>query len=263
MKRYSCNQCTMTFIQQCNVLNHVRNVHTQVNCQQCGKIFFGESALKKHVKIHNVSKLHNCAMCSKQFACIYNLLLHIKLCRSEENSGAGIGGRNKAGIERRNESESDAPTKRSKVGRIMRVRLAFKGAAATYRLSLNKNDEIDGLKDSIFLMERKISKYQVCRQALKLTMAIHAVLVKANDSSIETNPAVVLNTQPFEVYAVMDIPTCLLSAYEQLISDIKLFQRNESGWVLAHINWLDLTLWELDPLRGSSYHEFPMLIKDK
>ena len=74
-----------------------------MNCQQCGKIF-GESALKKHVKIHNVPKLHNCATCSRQIGRMYNLLLHMKLCKSEENSGAGIGGRNKTGIERRNVS---------------------------------------------------------------------------------------------------------------------------------------------------------------
>ena len=109
----------------------------------------------------------------------------------------------------------------------------------------------------------RISEYHVRRQALKFTLAIHAVFVKANDSSIETNPAGVLNTQPFQVYTVTDIPTCLVSAYEQLISDIELFQRNGSGWVLPRVNSLDLTLWELDPLRGSSYHELPMWIKNK
>ena len=74
--------------------------------------FFGESALKKHVKIHNVPKLHNSATCSKQFARMYTHLLHMELCKSEENSAAGIGGRNKTGIGRRNESESDASAKR-------------------------------------------------------------------------------------------------------------------------------------------------------
>ena len=80
----------------------------------------------------------------------------------------------------------------------MRGRPAFKGATATYRLSFIQNDEIDALKDSIFAMERKISIYQVHRHTLNFTMAIHAVFVKANDSSIETNPAVALNTQPFQ-----------------------------------------------------------------
>ena len=94
-------------------------------------------------------------------------------------------------------------------------------------------------------------------------MAIHAVFVKANDPSIKTNPAVVHNTQPFQVYAVTDIPTSLVSAYEQLISDIESGSGSGSGWVLANVNSLDLTLWELDPLRGSSYHVLPMWIKDK
>ena len=104
----------------------------------------------------------------------------------------------------------------------MRVRSVLKGAAATYRFSLNQNDEIDALKDSIFAMERKISEYQVRREALKCT--IHAVFVKANDPNMETNPTVVV------------------SAYEQLICDIELFQRNGSGKILAHVNSLDLTL---------------------
>ena len=47
------------------------------------------------------------------------------------------------------------------------------------------------------------------------------------------------------------------------MSDIERFQGNGSGWVLAHVNSLDLTLWELDSLRGSTCHEFPMWIKFK
>ena len=85
----------------------------------------------------------------------------------------------------------------------------------------------------------RLANTELRRQALKFTMAIHAVFVKANDSSIETNPAVVLNTQPFQVYVVTDIPTCLVNAYKQLVSDIELFQRNGSGWVLAHVTrWM-------------------------
>ena len=85
-------------------------------------------------------------------------------------------------------------------------------------------------------MERKIGDYQKRRQALKFTMAIHTVFVKANDPNIETIPPVVLNTQPFQVYAVKDIHICLVSAYKQLVNDIDLFQKNGSGWVLAHGN---------------------------
>ena len=69
----------------------------------------------------------------------------------------------------------------------------------------NQNDEIDALKDSIFAMERKINDYQRRRQALKFTIATHPVFSKVNDPGIETIPPVVPNTQPFQVYAVMDI----------------------------------------------------------
>ena len=147
--------------------------------------------IEKHVDVHDEPKLQ----CDKNFGHIENLVNHVKLYSSD--SGAGIGRRN-GRIKRRNETESGVPTNRAKVvSRMLRVRSTFKAAAVTYRLFLNQNNESDAIKDSIFAMERKIGDYQRCSQALKLPMAIHTGFVKANNSSIETIPFVVLNKQPF------------------------------------------------------------------
>ena len=65
------------------------------------------------------------------------------------------------------------------------------------------------------------------------------------------------------MYAATNISSSLEKAYIQLENEIDLFQRNGSGWVLEHVDTLDLTLWELDPLRGSSYHQIPEWIQVK
>ena len=231
------------------MLQHQRNLHGEMKCGICDLVYFGESALAKHEKIHEEPKLHRCTSCSKMFARKSNLTKHMKICYVTPPA--------KRGVKRKNETESDVPVKRPRTDGINRVRSAFKGAASTYRIN------VTNLKDSIFAMKDKIEEYQKERNALKFTMAIHVEFVKSSDPSIITDPPVVLNTQPFEVYAETDISSSLIDVYKQLENAISVFQKNGSGWTLSQINSLDLSMWELDPLRGSSYHELPEWIIDK
>ena len=41
--------------------------------------------------------------------------------------------------------------------------------------------------------------------------------------------------------------------YRQLLNFIEVFELNGSGWVFSHFQDLQLTLWQLDQLRGSTY----------
>ena len=42
---------------------------------------------------------------------------------------------------------------------------------------------------------------------------------------------------------------------------IEIFELNGSGWVFSHFKSLQLTLWQLDPLRGSAYIPLPLWIQ--
>ena len=50
---------------------------------------------------------------------------------------------------------------------------------------------------------------------------------------------------------------------DQLLNYIDIYERNGSGWVISRIEALDITLWQLDPLRASSYHRLPAWIINK
>ena len=200
----SCVDCNQVFSRRDAMLRHYRDSHTQLNCHQCGRIFFGETALKKHEKVHDEPKLHRCTSCNKHFNRKNNLTHHMKICYVKPPSTT-------TGFKRKIGAERNVRAKRLKTDRIIRIRSAFNGAAATWRLSVN-----DDLKNSVFEMEKKIADYQWDRKALKFTMAIHVVFVKANDSSVYTDPPVTLNTQPFSVYAETNISFCLVKAYNQL-----------------------------------------------
>ena len=43
----------------------------------------------------------------------------------------------------------------------------------------------------------------------------------------------------------------------QLLNFIEVFELNGSGWVFSHFESLQLTLWQLNPLRGSVYIPLP------
>ena len=94
-------------------------------------------------------------------------------------------------------------------------------------------------------------------------MAVHVVFVKANDPSITTDPSICLVSQPFEVYMDTRIEEQLMNAYKQFLNEITVFEGNGSGWILSHIESLDANLWELDPLKASSYHRLPQWIINK
>ena len=240
------------------MLRHMRKQHISLVCDQCDQIFFSKSALEKHVKqAHEASpKEFRCTRCNKTFGRSDNLLRHSKLCN--EQSGSGIG---------RKRPANPTPEGISVVKgdfTIAKLRSAFNGAVQTWRISFNEaNDIISQLKDAILAMKGPISSYRHQRVALKFTMAIHAVFVKATDSTVITDPAICLVSQPFQIYSDTDINNQLLNAYKQLLNDIDVFERNGSGWVLSHLVALDTSVWELDPLRASNHHRLPQWVINK
>ena len=127
---------------------------------------------------------------------------------------------------------------------IRRLRSAFKGAAKTWRIKIgdyNGNDIVGLLKDSVFDMEVKIQDYQSEKLALKFTMALHVVFIQSTEPDLKTDPAVVFNTDPFDVCSDTNIAECLTEVYIQLLNDIDIYERNGSGWVLNTLETLDLS----------------------
>ena len=49
----------------------------------------------------------------------------------------------------------------------------------------------------------------------------------------------------------------------QLLNFTEIFELNGSGWVFSHFQDLQLILWQLDPLRGSTYIPLPRWIQTR
>ena len=186
----------------------------------------------------------------------------MRICK--QSAGSGIG-QKRPTTEVLSDVEPKKPASSINQGfNIVKLRQAFNGAAETWRISFPDSDDvITQLKDGILVMERKLSTFRYARIALKFTMALHAVFEQSSNPSVITEPPACLVSEPFEVYADTNIKEQLINAYKQLLNEIDVYERNGSGWVLSYLTSLDTSLWELDPLRASSYHRLPQWIINK
>ena len=48
---------------------------------------------------------------------------------------------------------------------------------------------------------------------------------------------------------------------EQLVNRIDIYDMNGSGWIVSRLIALDTTMWLLDALRGSTFHQLPEWIR--
>ena len=85
---------------------------------------------------------------------------------------------------------------------------------------------------------------------------------KAVDPSVVTQPPVTLTTEMIDVHAANAAPL-LDNVDRQLLNFIEVFELNGSGWVFSHFQDLQLTFWQLDPLRGSTYIPLPRWIQTR
>ena len=118
------------------------------------------------------------------------------------------------------------------------------------------------LQSSVQEMASRLKQYRQTEQSLKFSMSIHVNFEQSVDSSIVTDPPAVLVSEQFEIYADTDIDETLKLAAKQLENRIETYEGIGSGWIISNFVALDTTVWKLNPLRASSYHELPTWVKN-
>ena len=111
---------------------------------------------------------------------------------------------------------------------------------------------MDLIDPSVQAMEYQLYQYRKDVQALKFNMSLHIVFEQATDPSIVTEPAVVLVSEQFEVYANTNISEALQEVSKQLKNRVESYEGLGSGWVVSKLKALDTTVWKLDLLRAST-----------
>ena len=119
------------------------------------------------------------------------------------------------------------------------------------------------LARSIAAMKEQVIKFLKKQHALNFNMSLHINFEKATDASIITDPPVVLVSEQREVYEDTDVDETLKITTEQLIDRIETYEMNGSRWIISRLMALDATLWLLDALRGSTFHQLPEWIRSK
>ena len=176
---------------------------------------------------------------------------------SEEPCGSGL--KRKSYPEEPREIRRKSTTTTTSHFDIEMVKTAFQKAVITYQIKFKNGS----LNEAIFAMENKLRTFRMEEHALKFSMAISVEFEKATDSSIITDPPVVLQSEQFEIYNDTNIREQLEKIVKQLDTSIDVYEHCGSGWVLRRLVALDTTIWKLDPLRASIFHELPEWIINK
>ena len=222
---FECVICECKYVQRKSLLRHIQNAH---------------------------AKLWTCIRCRKQFNREDNYTYHARICEfhatgARAESVIQIGGGGDA-VNTNDEFELQ--------------KTAFDGASQLFSLSLHdKKQEVDNihtlLKDSVYSAKDLLSSERESKNAVKFYFSLHLLYHQAIDETLLTEPPIVKNTKPRELYAGDDITDQIRISYDELLKEVEKFESEGSGWVLHKLIKLDLHINQLDPLRASSYIPTP------
>ena len=165
--------------------------------------------------------------------------------------------------------EDDVDAMRKK----MKFNVSYTGGAlentlTDYRINLENELQdadmiLDLLKDSVMQLHNTIDEELCKKKALKFYLSLHANFHLGSDESFQTDPPIVFNTDPFEIYESTEVDGILTQTYEKLFSSIEEFQHRGSGWVLDKLLRIDIHILEFNPLRATSYIPLPTQLARK
>ena len=124
---------------------------------------------------------------------------------------------------------------------------------------MQETHHLDLLSTALHLLPT-MTQFHAKHYAYKFQVAITIVCHKAVDPNVITQAPVPLTSERFAVYAADTAPP-VDGVNRQLLNFIEVFELNGSGLVFSNFQSLQLTLWQLDPLRGSAFTPLPRWIQ--
>ena len=227
--QYTCHHCGITFSRRATLDRHVRSVHTAVpafHCDQCGK------GCTRSINME--MPMRTCTGAAAVAA----------VCSTSSSTPAHRGG-----------AASSTPAHRGGAAfTVRRRRRALGGAAEVHTMDMNEADQFATLEGAVLALEPTMAAYQRRYRSYKFQIAVDVMSHKAVDPAVVTQPTVTLRCEMAAVYA--DGSPQLGETARHLLELIDVCEHNGSGWVFSSFVSLQLTLWQLDPLRAGAFGQY-------
>ena len=197
------------------------------NCTVCSQLYLHKSGLSRHVKSHQQQQLSTCGQCGKTFNRADNLAKHLKHCT----------GHNQPPPQQQQQTAAPPPP--------------------PPKFTIDHQYSSMGVA-----MERYNINMQETQHLVHLSTALHLLPTMTQGGGSE-------RCHTTTSYPNFGNDCCVCSRYRttcrrrnrQLVNFIEVFELNGSRWVFSNFQWLQLTLWQLDPLPGSAFIPGPRWIQ--
>ena len=213
-------------------------------------------------KAYNSKNPFRCGQCPQFFARSENLEKHRRSAHAQAGGECSGGNIYKTPPPR----HINPPLQTTfKVARTQ-VDFAFSRANEAYQMVYKPNDATQMgsiITNSVEAMQEVVEKYLSRRKALKVNFNLEIIFEKSTDPNITTDPAVYIYSRQYAVYASTSIADMLEDVITELNANIVKFKTTGSGWVVRNLVSLTANFWQLNPLRGSSYHPLPKWVNDR
>ena len=124
------------------------------------------------------------------------------------------------------------------------VESALKYTALTFRMAFNSNNKRDilhRLKEAIHSMRLVIEgQTRVNVEAVKWYLSLNMNFCRSTSSAVKIDPAGTFRLEVFKSIENHELDYQFHIGYNQIVQQIDEFQRNGSGWVVDHLQHLDL-----------------------
>ena len=145
--------------------------------------------------------------------------------------------------------------------KLQKTREALEGNVQQFTVNMKETKSLSTLKKAIAVFKPVMMCFQQKHSAYKSQTDISIVFHKAVDLAVITQPPVVLTSEMVVVYA--DARPPLDDVNRQLLKFIEMYEQNGSGCFFSIFVSLQLSLWNLDPLRASAFVPLPNWIQTR
>ena len=256
MKKFECQNCSITFYTHREFLKHKRILHedkTEIDlykCNYCSTVNQSLEDFRRHIRNCTLIKPpFDCAYCNRHINNIHYFKIHTLRCVTQKGSGL-----------------SDRIIQLPKTSKFILSKSAFKSFLQQFELY--PEDEFDDVEEFFsFYREEILDLIQIVLKKLKSTKIQFCIQVTfARDiDKVTIYTIAYFSSENYSISSLFQIKYYFHELISRLEYNVQQFEERGSGWKIEEIDRLDIRVGVYKPQRGGC-QEFklpPQLLKKR